>query len=181
MRGNEELNRLLITNREEGWRQVVEKYSAPLYRYAYKFVQSDAEDVVQEVFILAYPALLGYSVERIMALSLGAWLYRITKNHCLRWLKQRKRTVAQVPLDSLTIREQNESLEQAQRRKEAEDIIGALPPLYREVFFLRFMKDLKIADIARQLGKQEGTIRSIISRGRDLLRRQWKDCPEKDD
>lgn len=180
MRNDKYIAGQLAINLKEHFYLVVDEYSDPLYRYAYRLVQGSAEDVVQDVFMLAFAALQTYPVERIMAMSLGPWLYRITKNRCLRWLEQRKRVPVQVPLDAVGIEEENERLQRARRRKEAEDAIGELPLLYREVFFLRFVEDLTIADIARRLGKPTGTIKSIISRGKKLLREESGDFFEED-
>lgn len=180
MNNNENLASQLAANLKENYYLLVEDYTDPLYRYAYTFVQAEAGDVVQEVFILAYIALQGFPKARIMTLAVRPWLYEITRNHCLRKLEKRRRTVVQVPFDEVSIDIPDERLEQAQRQEELLNAIATLPSPYREVLFLRFIEDLKITDIVRRLGKPEGTIKSIISRGKKLLRERLKGLPEKD-
>ena len=159
---------------------LVEKYSGPLFRYAYRIVQGDAEDVVQDTMWSAYLSPRLRSPEQIAQMALGAWLHRIALHHCLRTLEKRGRTAGQIPFNEVGIDVPDNSLERARKQKELVEAIDALPPIYREVFFLRFVKDLKIADIALRLGKPEGTIKSIIFRGKKLLRRHFKDFPEEE-
>ena len=47
--------------------------------------QSDAEDLLQEIFLSAHRKLDGFRGES----ALGTWLYRLATNHCLDHLRSR--------------------------------------------------------------------------------------------
>ena len=66
-----------------------EKYRRPIHSYIYRLLgsQDDADDVTQEVFMLAYVAWNDlYERE-----NLSPWLYRIATNLCVDLLRRRKR------------------------------------------------------------------------------------------
>ena len=56
--------------------------------------------------------------------------------------------------------------------------VSALPVPYREVIHLFYYEDATTAEIAAILGKREGTVRSLLSRGRERLRQSWKGGPD---
>ena len=73
----------------EGFRQLVDRHSRPLFRLAYRMTgnEHDAEDVVQEAFLRAYRRLDGFE-ERS---QVGSWLYRIAANCAYDALRARER------------------------------------------------------------------------------------------
>jgi len=52
------------------------------------------------------------------------------------------------------------------------EALGRLPDRYREAVLLRDIEEWSYADIAAALGCPEGTLKSRIGRGRELLRRE---------
>src|SRR6516225_679592 len=73
---------LLADNLHQHFYQVVLLYQHRLYAFALRLTGScqDAEDIVQEAFVSAYVSLENYPPQRIQALKLQAWLYRVTFN-----------------------------------------------------------------------------------------------------
>ena len=55
------------------------------------------------------------------------------------------------------------------------EAVKGLPVKYREVIHLFYHEDITTADIASLLGKKETTIRSLLSRGRVMLKQQLKE------
>ncbi len=53
--------------------------------------------------------------------------------------------------------------------------VCSLPVKYREVIHLFYYEDYTTAQIAQVLGKREGTVRSLLNRGREKLRQIWKE------
>ena len=76
-------------------RELVERHHAELYRYALALLRdaSSAEDIVQEAFERAFAALGKYPEDRIKALSLRPWLYRIALNAVRNAWRERRREV----------------------------------------------------------------------------------------
>lgn len=68
---------------------LVEKYENRVYKTCYRFVRNeeDALDLAQEVFIKVYNNLAGFKHSS----SLSTWIYRISVNTCLNYLRKNNR------------------------------------------------------------------------------------------
>jgi RNA polymerase sigma-70 factor (ECF subfamily) len=60
-------------------------------------------------------------------------------------------------------------VERAAAEQLAQQALDRLPPRYREVFVLRQIEGLAVRDVAEILGLPEGTVKSLLHRGRALL------------
>src|SRR5260370_7737244 len=120
---------------------LVRFYQNRLYTFAYRLTGSpqDAEDIVQEAFIGAYVSLRRYPLQRIQALKLRSWLYRVTLN--VFSLHARRTRMHMVPLDlceesQLLAMEESEDqrpeplIEHQANRKELEVIFPHPPNSY---------------------------------------------------
>jgi RNA polymerase sigma-70 factor (ECF subfamily) len=47
-----------------------------------------------------------------------------------------------------------------------------LDPLYQDVIVLKFLQEKSIKEICEILGKKEGTVKSLISRALDMIRKE---------
>src|SRR5579862_10030674 len=80
--GVPEVLELLATDLDSHFHYLVLSFQQRLYTFALRQSGSpqDAEDIVQETFIRAYHALADYPPERIRAMKIQAWLYKIALN-----------------------------------------------------------------------------------------------------
>jgi RNA polymerase sigma-70 factor (ECF subfamily) len=151
--------------------EMVERHGAELCRYARALLRdtSAAEDAVQTAFERAFVALGKYPEERISALSLRPWLYRIVLNAVRNvWRDSRREVyVAEAP-------EPNERLETVSGsapgvdREAWMDALGALGRLserQRVAVALRYVEDLPYAEIAETTGWPESTCKTLVRRG----------------
>jgi RNA polymerase sigma-70 factor (ECF subfamily) len=125
-----------------------------------------ADDVAQEVAITALQNLRRLrDPER-----LDAWVHRIAVRHTLDALTraQRSELRAEPPHGTVNL---SESPESVASRLALRDALAALPPRQRIALALRYVHDLTDAEIANALGCRRGTANSLLSRGRELLRR----------
>src|SRR3954462_1090392 len=76
---------------------LVKKYNQRLYRTARAILgdEAEAEDVVQEAYLIAYRAMAGFRGEA----KLSTWLIRIVANEALARQRTRTRRAAVIPLD----------------------------------------------------------------------------------
>ena len=153
-------------------RDLVERHYAGLYRYAFAMLRSKqaAEDAVQDAFERALMALGRYPEERIRAMMLRAWLYRITLN-VVRNRLRRNREVAvggdpdallSVPGDGF-----------GERREDFMDVLaalGRLPERQRVALALRYLQDLPYAEVCTVTGWPESTTKTLVRRGLAHLR-----------
>ncbi|MGX4643101.1 RNA polymerase sigma factor [Massilia sp. SYSU DXS3249] len=162
---------------------LMRRHNQALYRTARSIVRDDAEaeDVVQESYLLAYRKIADFRGDA----SLATWLTRIVVNEAsgrLRTARRRADIVALVPgvdsdrddNDPANTAEPQESPESAALRSQARRLIeariDALPGQLRTVFVLRAIEDLSVQETAAALGIPEATVRSQYFRARGALR-----------
>ena len=76
------------SDRERGFKMLMNSFQVPIYNYIRRLVVSheDAEDVLQEVFIRIFRHIDQFREES----SLSTWIYQIATNESLRLLNSRK-------------------------------------------------------------------------------------------
>ena len=125
---------------------------------------SVAEDLVADVFLAMVSYLPRY---RTGATPFRAWLFRMATNRVNRWARwQRRRACRELHDVPGPARTQD-------RRQDADYVrsaLLALPLPYQSVLSLHYLEEMSIHDIAQVLGCPEGTVKSRLCRGRDLLR-----------
>lgn len=151
-----------------GLGQLVDTYHAALYRYAYRLTGSaaDAEDLTQQVFLIAAQKL-----EQVRnARSIGAWLYAVLRNSYLREERRLslERTV-NLPIDLEELPEQ--VLEDEIDREQLQLALNELPDEYRLIVLMFYFEDCTYREIAERLELPIGTVMSRLSRGKGHLRR----------
>lgn len=153
---------------EELYRQ----HSTRLYNLAYRMAgsPSDADDLLQEIFLLAYRKMGSFRGES----SLGTWLYRLAMNHCLDVLRSRQARMGQ----------QTDSLDEegaapvavpatplgAVSRLDLERAINELPDACRAAFLLHDVEGFGHQEVGTILGISEGTSKSQVHKARMRIR-----------
>ena len=68
--------------------ELYQQHAPRLYNLAYRMAgtATDADDLLQDIFLLAYRKVGSFRGES----SLGTWLYRLAMNHCLDVLRSRQ-------------------------------------------------------------------------------------------
>jgi RNA polymerase sigma-70 factor (ECF subfamily) len=182
---SEEDSRLLRGLRagiEPAYEELIARYQQPVYSIVYRLLgdQSDACDVVQEVFLKVFRSVNSFR-ERS---SLRTWIYRIAVNEAhnhRRWFcRHKKREVAighednehrtyditpdpgPSPFDRALDRETQMLIEQA---------LDEISPVFRTAVILRDIEGFGYEEIADILQISLGTVKSRILRGREALRR----------
>ena len=140
-----------------------------------------AKDIAAETFLKAYVAIGKFKWRNISVLY---WLYRIATNELNRYFNSRR----YMPESLSRIQEEygfnitdytnaeterillEEDLEKHQEFMRVNDLVKTLDNKYQDVISLRFYEQKSIGEIAIILGKKEGTIKSLLSRGIDKLR-----------
>ena len=153
--------------------QRMDRYQGDIYRMIYYRIhrQMDAEDLTQDVFVRAYR-----SISRLREPQrFRSWLYTIAVNRVNDYLrKKRVRSIfkssdegPEVQPEADDRRENPEALEQVLKEdfwRQVGRIAKKLSKMEREVFMLRFMDDLNIAEIAHILKKSESTVKTHLYR-----------------
>jgi RNA polymerase sigma factor (sigma-70 family) len=99
--------------------------------------------------------------------KLDAWLHRVATRAALRVARgEGRRRLREVD----HARDRPESAEPEAALTELFALLAHLPHQQRAALTLRYVHDFPDAAIAHALGCREGTVRSLLSRGRDALR-----------
>lgn len=143
-------------------------------------------DLAAQTFLKALMKLWQF---RWHGIPFSAWLYRIATNE----INDHFRSKRMLSLDHLLDTQGFEVTDERDFRQELieaqieleqhEQFLALLQELktlslkYQEVISLRFFEDKSIAEIATILGKREGTIKSLLSRGLAYLRKTMQPVP----
>lgn len=162
-------------SQEEWLIQIMDMYQDKVVRLAYTYVKDRklAEDLAQEVFVKCFVHKDNFRNES----SVKTWVYSITINTCKDYLRsgwkkyihvidrfsKAKPSTALTPELSIVQKSEHEAL--------TEEVLK-LPLKYREVILLFYYKELKVNEISQILNKKEATVRTILQRGREMLRRK---------
>jgi RNA polymerase sigma-70 factor (ECF subfamily) len=171
--GDRELAARCLAGDREAFEGLYRQHGSRLYNLTYRMVGAgEAEDLLQDVFLLAFRKLDSYRGES----SLGTWLYRLAVNLCLDHLRSRHGQMAQVT-DSLdedgapAVAAPGRPAEAGVARMDLERAIEQLPPSYRAAFVLHDVEGYQHDEIARLLGIAEGSSKSLLHKARMRLRR----------
>jgi RNA polymerase sigma-70 factor (ECF subfamily) len=131
-----------------------------IHRYLYRASggsQGVVDDIAQETYLAALVRARAGD-ESVLTLP---WLLRVARNklvdHFRRAEREARRAVAH-------------SVESAPLDDDLLAAIRSLPPLQRAAIALRYVDDLPVADVARDLGKGIKATESLLARGRAALR-----------
>lgn len=147
---------------------VIEKFKQNLFAVAFSVCRSreDSEDAVQDAFIRYHTSDKEFESEE----HIKAWLIRVTVNRAkdIAFSYHRRNSV---PLEEYTASIPFESTEESNLFT----AVMNLDKKYRTVIHLFYYEEYKIDEIAGILGKSPGTVKSLLSRARQLLKKTLKE------
>lgn len=158
----------------DAFARLLERYQKQVYHQALRMVGSpeDAADMTQEAFFKAWQGLPGFQGES----SLSTWLYRLTNNVCIDFLRREKKRRGDLSLDSsdnaaaIPLTDSSPSPQAALEHKELRQAIEAglaqLSDEHRQVLVLREISGLSYEEIGSLLDLSPGTVKSRIARAR---------------
>jgi RNA polymerase sigma-70 factor (ECF subfamily) len=162
----DDLGARFISGGEQELKEVIEAYGERLLRYAATILASlhDAEDVVQDVFIAAYESREGFDGQ-----NLAAWLYRITYNRCINFVKKRRFILfAEIPEQAL--KESSEALNPPEGFSESTTkALHRLKSKERALIHARIIDERDYKDLAGEMGVSAATLRKRYERAKKKL------------
>ena len=184
----------LITRCQSGDREafdeLVARYQTYVFNLSYQHLgrSDDLDDVAQEIFLRIFKFIRKYRGNA----SLESWIYKIVLNYCRTHARRRSMiNRLLIPGQAAAKQDQERTFEvidtlpastydpakTAEQRQIAEGIIAAvrgLPGIYCDILIMREVNELSYEEIAQILGISIGTVKSRISRARDLVRQRIK-------
>lgn len=171
----EELARAAAAGSEGAFAQLVDLHGKRVYALALRMTGNpeDAEDVAQEAFLSAWRGLPNFRGEA----GFSTWLYRLTSNAAIDFLRKNRRPRAEYSLDG-GVPDLPDPAPSPQDQAESQNLresvrwgMGELSQAHREILDLREYQGLSYEEIARKLDVDLGTVKSRLSRARCALRK----------
>lgn len=157
------------------------RYQKRTYRLVQRFVSNreDALDITQDAFIRAYQGLSDFKSQ----CQFYSWLYRITVNLCIDFLRKKARSEVMVyesdeseelPMANIPdLRSDSpaKAVENKELRAQIRKAIRQLPPKQRQIFILRHWDGLSLKEIAAAVGRSDGTVKAHLFHAHRNLRK----------
>ena len=173
----QELVRAAAGGDTEAFERLVRTYENKIYHLALRMCGSseEASDIAQEAFLAAWRGLPSFRGEA----NFATWLYRLTSNAALDYLRRQKKERGDMSLDDedlgLDAVDTGPGPQDAAERTEVRAAVAAglqqLSEGHRQVLVLREIQGLSYEEIADVLEVDLGTVKSRISRARTALRK----------
>jgi RNA polymerase sigma-70 factor (ECF subfamily) len=176
---DETLLRLVAGGDRDAFVVLYRRYRDVVHRFAFQMSGSHttAEDITQETFLALTESARRYNASQA---KLTTYLYGMVRHITRRRLRRDRvfATLTGANLDRWTAREplvEQALVEEASTRQTVERVrraVLSLPPRYREVVVLCDLHLRSYAEAATIIGCSVGTVRSRLSRSRELLRQK---------
>jgi RNA polymerase sigma-70 factor (ECF subfamily) len=183
MLSEEQLVKRSLQGDLQAFEELVLGYQSKVYALTFRYMgnEEDAYDMFQETFIKAYRSLPTFKGKS----SFGTWIYRIASNVCLDELRRRKRRIPTLSLDEpATTLDGNELeveiadtsysadllYEQKELSSSIQEVLNQMKNEHKTAIILRDMLDLSYEEMAKVLGCSIGTVKSRLSRARNILK-----------
>jgi RNA polymerase sigma-70 factor, ECF subfamily len=170
--GDADLVRQSLRGGRDAFARLIQRYYRPVCAFVLKRVGQPAlvEDLVQETFLEAYRAVQNGQVPT----TFSSWLFGIAHNRCGKWLRRRRPILfpATEPPDMAVVPfAAVEELEEQQRLLSKLDAsLATLPDETRELLRMKHQEGKTCDQIAVELGRPVGTIKSQLARAYQSLR-----------
>jgi len=173
----------ILAGEKELFHDLIRPYERMLYLTAFAIVKNegDAEECAQDAVVNAYRNLARFRGDS----KFSTWLVTIVVNEARQKLRKAKRSKEEsldeplegedkeyTPAPLTDWREiPSEALERKELRETLRKAVADLPDIYRQVFTLRDLEEMNVAETAAALGVNENIVKVRLHRARIMLQR----------
>ncbi len=152
---------------EAAFSELFNRYSSRIHAYAYRILndQEAAEDVYQETFVRFHKALRDGAEMQ----NLTGFLFTISKNLCLNYLKSKKRRNT-VPIEDYDFEVFNHTYESEELMNLIAMALDLLDFEFREAFVLREYQGMSYAEVAEMTGTTLATAKIRVHRAKQKIK-----------
>ena len=155
---------------------LVSRYQDSMFRHAAAMVgdRDAASDLVQDSFVKAYTRL-DTCQERD---RFPAWLFRILRNRCKDWLKNRRQHTVSLSDDAAAAPAGDDpvrTLERTELGRVVESALARLPAAQREAFLMKHVEGRSYEEMAEMLDTGISALKMRVMRAREALQEMLKD------
>ena len=144
----------LKQNKEKSFNELYEKYNKLIYCIAFSILKNkeNSEDIVQIVFTKIYKL----EKEKLPTSNEASWLYSLTKNEALNYIRKQKNDMSLDELDYIAYEEKE--FEKIIDKDTYNRMMEKLDKEEKEIVSLKILADMKFKDIAKLLNMPIGTV-----------------------
>lgn len=181
--GEADLISRILAGERELFHDLIRPYERMLYLTAFSIVknETDAEECAQDAVVNAYRNLAKFRGDA----KFSTWLVTIVVNEARQKLRKAKRA-REDSLDQVVEGEDqeytpapltdwreipSEALERKELRETLKNAVADLPDIYRQVFTLRDLQEMNVAETAAALGVNENIVKVRLHRARMMLQK----------
>lgn len=165
----------ILDGSQPDFERLIKIYQPNVFRTAMGLLHNkeDAEEVTQDVFLKIYDSLSSFNQKA----ALSTWIYRITINASLNFLKKKKGNRLLVGLSALLglVSKEKQSEKQVTDKEEKDAIRKAmqeLPEKQRLAFVLTKYEELPQRQVAEIMQISEGAVEQLVIRARNNLQKK---------
>lgn len=160
--------------------ELYNRYHVKMYRWLIRFVKLPelAEDIVQETFLKIWEIRHRLRPDQ----SLGAYLYRISRNRAFKLLKKisrdeglRNRVLAQAAIE---VNDAEHTVQWRQYQQLLDNAVSRLPAQRQKVFKLCRQNNKTYDEVANELGISRNTVKEHMVKAISDLRQYFYRCDE---
>lgn len=160
------------------FRFLVNKYQKLVWVMVWRMVprQQDAEDLCQEVFLRVFKSIRHFRGDS----KLSTWIGSVTYNTCIDFIRKKgsekvvladnNPEMTDVILKMPEAANPFDLLQKDEVKNMVQELIAQLPVHYRTVITLFYLGEFSLKEIEEITSMQEGTIKSYLNRGRNIIR-----------
>ena len=166
------------------FRILFDRYRKKIINYCHRFCNDGdvAEELAQEVFLRVYKAAPKYRPDA----RFSTWIFKIATNICLNELRKSRYHFRTESIDAPTLGKDgegtsdiedltqprpNEAVQSREKDRIIREAISELPPKQRAALLLRVFHDFSYEEISKQIGRSPASVKSLIHRGRQNLKK----------
>ncbi|MEI7513228.1 MAG: RNA polymerase sigma factor, partial [bacterium] len=138
--------------------------------------ENEADDVLQEIFIKVFINLNDYDP----SLQFSSWIYRIAHNETISFFRKKNVRPSVLTLSAedtdvffSQLADDKDFVELANQRDDRRvilELLSLLDQKYREILILRFLEEKSYTEIGDILKIPEGTVGTLVNRGKQKLK-----------
>jgi RNA polymerase sigma-70 factor, ECF subfamily len=172
-----------IKNQPAFFSEVFNKYYQAIFGYIFRRTGNfdETADISANTFLKAFLHIKNFSYHGI---SIKVWLYRIATNEVNQYFRHQKKynsfflrmdTASQELFKEYLVHDKDQFEQELQKHEQFIQILKilkTLPVRYQEVISLRYFEGKDNKEISEILNIREGTIKSLLSRGLEKIRKK---------
>lgn len=162
-----------LAGEEDAFEQVIRLVYADIVNIAFCHIgnEEDAKDVSQQVCLKLYGKLKLFR----HCSKLSTWIYRVTVNSCIDFLRRFKRVV---PLNEAITKDSDDTacftqnLENEERQKKIQEKLNGLSLQQKNAVIFKHFEGLTIAQVSRIMRCSQSSVKTHLCRAVEKLRKE---------